>query len=434
MKVRRYFAPDMRTALAAARREQGGDAIIVGQRRVEGGLELITADEYNETLLAAFTPAEPARMVARADETAPAPAAGGAVARASQPPAAGTSAEGKAAAASQATSSPRTGTAQAETPWTREPVIEQMRNELRSLRSLLQNQFASLAWTDLRQRRPLWAYVLRRALGAGVNPRLARKLVQRVQGSLSLDHGWERFVVLFTRLLRVTGDDLMTRGGAAVLLGPTGVGKTTLVCKLAAQFALKHGNRTVALITADSQRFAAHEQLRSFGRITGITVRAVAGVDELLPALESVCDRKLILVDTAGMSRGDRNLDATLAALRASAAVVQSYIVASAATPARDLDDTFARYAPVSPVGVMLTKLDETTQLAPALSAAILRRLPIVFVSGGQRIPEDCEAAVAERLVRRALGGAVEMHAENSEVDLMMEEVFNGNGSAHAHA
>ena len=446
MKVRRYFAPDMRTALAAARREQGGDVIILGQRRVEGGLELITADEYDEALLAAFTPrksgstttapAETAKSVAQAYSIAEPPATRKATERApgAKPVAKVGTERPRPATKEPATTRPGNAV-QGDTLWTREPVMEQMHNELRSLRGLLQQQFATLAWNDLRQRHPLWAYLLRRAVSVGVSPRLARELVQHVAGSLSFDQGWEKFLALFAQRLRVTGDDLLTEGGAAVLVGPTGVGKTTLVCKLAAQFALRHGNRAVALITADSQRIAAHQQLRSFGRIMNIPVRSVSGVDELLPALDSVYDRKLILVDTAGMSHRDDRLDVTLAALRDCTPLVKTYVVASTATQGRDLEGIFERYRAASPVATMLTKLDETSYLGPALSAVILHELPVAYASGGQRIPEDCEAAVADRLVRRALivAGA-DKHVEKSEVDLMMEELFSGGGKVHAQA
>jgi len=475
MKVRRYFAPDMRTALAAARREQGADVMIIGQRKVDGGLELITADEYDEEILAAYTPPKPSfravvddsdeaeapAQTARKPDTAsrspaPAPQRSGVKPyvfpqapanerrpAAAEPAARPTSVRGQAAPAARAeagananhSESRGSGAVRGEPLWTREPIMDQMQQELRSLRGLLQQQFATLAWSDMRQRNPLGAYLLRRAVGAGVTPRLARELAQGVSTTLSFDQGWEKFLNLYSQRLRVSGDELMQRGGAAVLVGPTGVGKTTLVCKLAARFALKHGAREVALITTDSQRIAAHEQLRSFGRIMGIPVRVAAGVEELLPALDAVYDRKLVLVDTAGMGPRDRRIDITLAALRDCAPLVRAFVVASAATPARDLEAIFARYAPVMPAGVMLTKLDDATLLAPALSAAILHQLPVAYVSGGQRIPEDVEVAAASSLVKRAIAATpAESQVERGEVDLMMEELFRGGDKVHARA
>jgi flagellar biosynthesis protein FlhF len=490
----------MKTALAAARREQGADVMIIGQRRVDGGLELITADEYGEEILASYTPPKSSfRAVvddseedARNDAIAaaklsgsnavnPAARANNAGAATANKPAlvrpyvfpqvppsqparpAPTANNSRAANATNnsSTESNRTSAAAAvnaaskttvarpanaaaartddrpvnEALWTREPVIEQMHRELRSLRGLLQQQFATLAWTDMRQKHPLAAYLLRRAVGAGISAPLARELAQQVESTLTFDQGWEKFLGLFARRLQIGGNDLLERGGAAVLLGPTGVGKTSLICKLAAQFALKHGAGNVALVTADSQRIAAHEQLRSFGRIMGIPVRIAAGVEELLPVLDEVYDRKLVLVDTAGMGHRDRRLDVTLSALKDTAPLMRPYLVASAATQARDLDAILARYAVVTPAALMLTKLDEASWLAPALSAAILHKLPVAYVSGGQRIPEDCVAASARTLVHRALlAMPTESQAGRGEVDLMMEELFRGGDKVHARA
>jgi flagellar biosynthesis protein FlhF len=507
VKVRRYFAPDMKTALAAARREQGADVMIIGQRRVDGGLELITADEYDEEIMAAYTPPKSTfrTVVDDRDDEAPPPRRRSSdrndavenapvtpanvrpVAAESKPPvvrpyvfpqvpptqparpaagnrrsdavqaaaveqertsaAAAVTASVKAASSGAQTSRPQPTRQpasdrreQRDQPvndrlWTREPVIEQMHEELRSLRGLLQQQFATLAWSDMRQRHPLAAYLLRRAVGAGIAPKLARDIAQQIEGSLSFDQGWEKFLGVFAQQLKVGGNDLIERGGAAVLLGPTGVGKTTLICKLAAQFALKHGARNVALVTADSQRIAAHEQLRSFGRIMGIPVRVAAGVEELLPVLDEVYDRKLVLVDTAGMGHRDRRLEVTLSALRDTAPLLRPYLVCSAATQARDLEAILERYSVVSPAAVMLTKLDEATWLSPVLSAAILHKLPVAYVSSGQRIPEDCEPASARALVHRALTSMpAEMQAGRGEVDLMMEELFRGGDKVHARA
>jgi flagellar biosynthesis protein FlhF len=452
MKVRRYFAPDMRSALAAARREQGADVMIVGQRRVDGGLELLTAEGDEAEVMRVFAPAGAASRASadsdtdeaaivtiaskHTDATPPASPHKAPVASATnlagakrrvapqvsaQVPAtaikapkrpeqstgtrAGTRVKQQGSPATNGAPA-KASVAHSQTLWTHEPVIEQMHNELRSMRGLLQQQTAAQAWNALRQRHPMAAHLLRRSVSVGVAPRLAQGLVQIVPGSLSFDQGWEKFHHLFAQRLRVTGDELLERGGAAVLLGPTGAGKTTLACKLAAQFALRHGKGSVALVTADSQRIAAHEQLRSFGRIMGMPVRVIAGVEQLRPAIEEVYDHRLVLVDTAGMSHRDRRLDATFAAIRDCAPLVRPYLVASAATQARDLNAIFARYAPVSPAAVTLTKLDEASYLAPALSAAIVHQLAVAYVSAGQSIPEDCEVASAERLVARALGTA----------------------------
>lgn len=439
MKVRRYLAADMRTALAEARREQGAEVVILSNRRVAGGIEIITADEYDEALIAAFTPKkETARPREEKGIAAEPPQAGAEPVASGQPavdlPPAPVEA-GKPAPPPVERRQPATGdTVLRETLWTREPVVEQMRAELRSLRGLLQQQFASLAWGTLGATHPLWASLLRKAACLGMNAGLSRELVQQVPETLTHEQAWRRFLALFTKRLAVEGDSLMTQGAAAAFVGPTGVGKTTLIAKLAARFALTHGARTVALITADSQRIAAREQLRSIGRILGIPVRVVGGAEELSLALESVYDRRLILVDTAGLSHRDAKVDEALGVLRECAPLLKTYVVASAATQARDLEQMLIRYAPVRPGAVMLTKLDETQYLAPALSAAILAGLPIAYVSAGQRIPEDCEAARAHALVSRAVAAARDRGDDDNEVDFAMEELFSAGVDRYAGA
>jgi flagellar biosynthesis protein FlhF len=414
MKVRRYIAPDMRTALLEARRDQGEDVVILTNRRLGDSVELITADDYDESLLAAFTPKRDAAAATAAPAEAAIPAR--AEASPSAPPAA-----------------PAVGAVMRETLWTRDSVFEQMQAELRSLRDMLQQQFAGLAWGAMGHTHPLWAGLLRRASRLGISARLARQLVQEVPEDLPVETGWRRLLALFARRLGIEGDRLLAAGGIAALVGPTGVGKTTLMAKLAARHALVHGPDSVALISADSQRIAAHEQLRSFGRILGIPVRVAGGAEELALALQAVCDRRLVLVDTAGMNHRDARVGEALAELLPRSPLLRTYVVVSAATQGRDLEQILDRYAPARPVAVMLTKLDETQYLAPALSAAILNDLPVAYVCGGQRIPEDCEPARAHALVSRAVAAVAGVGDDDCiETDLALEEVFGAGERGHA--
>ena len=448
MKVRRYVAPDMRTALAAARRDQGPDVVILSNRRIDGGVELITADEYDVQLLESFKPpqrnqsatAAPAAEEDRTPEirvederqNSTAEATRHTVTAAYAPPEADAERAEKRAPTIATRSKP--ADLHSENLWTREPVIEQMRDELRSLRGLLQQQVAGLAWGDLGHSHPLWAGLLRKAAVLGMAPRLAHEIAQTIPESLPMENAWRRFLALFAKRLQVEDDSLMTQGGTVALVGPTGVGKTTMIAKLAARFALKHGPQSVALITADAQRIAAHEQLRSIGRILGIPVRVIDGPGELVSALQAVMDRRLVLVDTAGMSHRDTRVDQMLDALRRCSPLLRTYVVMSAATQGRDLDAILECYGAARPVAAMLTKLDETAYLAPALSAAIMHKLPIAYVSAGQHIPEDLDVARAHSLVSRAVAAATgAIQPDASDGDLTMEELFTMAEGEHVY-
>ncbi len=204
--------------------------------------------------------------------------------------------------------------------------------------------------------------------------------------------------------------DVMSLGGVVALVGPTGVGKTTTVAKLAARYALRHGYDQVALVTTDSYRIAAHEQLRTYARILGIPVRVANDENELRTTLDNLADRSLVLIDTAGMSQRDRRLAEQFRTLVAGAPAVQTYAVLAANTQAATLDEVVGAFQGAELDGCVLTKLDECTSLGGILSTIMERHLPLAFFSDGQRVPEDIYPATPELIAERveALAGGTE--------------------------
>jgi len=368
MKVKRYFAEDMRSALAMVREAQGPDVVILSNRSVEGGVELITTDEDASE--------EALREAARAHAgQAAGPAAAGKVS-----PAAG---------------------AGAETLWTREPMMERMQAELAALRRLVETQIAGLAWGERARREPLRADVQRRLVGIGITPAVADALVARLPEATDSAAAWRRALVLLAESLPVAGKSLL-EGGVFALVGPTGVGKSTLLAKLAAHFALERGAEELALVSTDERRLGAHEQLRSFGRILGVPVWTAADGEALARALDAAGGRRLVLVDTpGGLSAQDvAELGETLAA---GGPALKALLCVDALAQSRALQNALAALAPLAPAGCCITKLDEAGSLGPALSAVITAELPLHYLSTGRGIPEDLEPAVRHRLVARAV-------------------------------
>ncbi len=398
MKVRRYVAPDMRSALAMVREQQGPEVIILSNRSVDGGVELITADDEQ----AAAEHAAAAAVRRAAASVAPVPA--GPVAPAPARPAAPTS----------------------EALWTREPLAESMREELQQLRRLVEGQMAGLAWGELGRRHPLRAGMLRRLVRLGLSPRLAEAIAAEVPDGLDLKQAWVRTLETLARRLPIGGDRILGEGGVYALVGPTGVGKSTLIAKLAVRHALAHGPGSVALVTTDDRRIGAHDQLRNFGRIIGVPVWTAATAAELRNALDAALDRRLILIDTAGAGHRDARLPALATLLAAGQPQLEPVLVLSAVTHDRVLTETVRSYAPMAPRGCICTKIDETASLGAVLGAALEARLPLLYASGGQRIPEDLEVASAGRLVRDAVRLAAATEAE----DVVVETAFEG--PAHA--
>lgn len=445
MKVRRYIAPDIRSALNQVRDAQGPDAVILSQRKVDGGIEVITADGNTGSLIANSPNDRPqiARSRAASNE------AYSAIASQSQ------SSDSMSRVPSRRNSGIPTpeqvvkeplsdkpdarekgwnwigqcATSRTETLWTHEPLLEQMRGELKSLRRMLESQMASLAWGDVGRRHPLQAVLLRKLVRLGVTPTLARRLAQQVPDGLDDEAAWRRVLGLFCRSLPVAQESILAQGGVVALMGPTGVGKTTLIGKLAIRFALKHGRDSVALVTVDNRRIGAFEQLRSFGGLAGLPVWTVGTGQDLREVLDTVYDKQLILIDTAGMGCRDPHLAEQMDVIQGCSPRLRCYVVVSATTDSQGLDQIIGSYRSIDPVGCLITKLDEATSLGAALSAAIEHSLPIAYTSSGQRIPEDLEVAQGPNLVSRAV--TIMRQRRKEEDDLFMETMFDGD-SAYA--
>src|SRR5690606_23772880 len=156
-----------------------------------------------------------------------------------------------------------------------EPETERLRSELKDLRLLLETQLASLAWNDLNRRMPARARVLRQFAALGVDPNLARELVASMKAAQSARDAWRLPLSRFADRLPLATRDLADLGGVYAFVGPTGVGKTTTIAKIAARHVLKHGAESIALVSTDTYRIGARDQLLTFARILGTPMHAV---------------------------------------------------------------------------------------------------------------------------------------------------------------
>jgi flagellar biosynthesis protein FlhF len=390
MRIQRYFAEDMRQALRKVREAQGPDAVILSTRKVQGGVEVFAAADYDET-----------ELVGQADPPAARPSP-----RESRPPAPGAD-----------PARPARGAAPAG-----EATLDGLREELQSIRGLLERQLSGLAWGELGRRQPHRAALLRRLAGLELAPRLVRELVSEVPPSAPLEAAWRQVLGVLAHRILVADGELLEDGGVVALVGSTGVGKTTTVAKLAARFALRHGAEHVALLTTDSFRVGAVEQLRTYAKLMGIPVRVVGGRDEIRSALEDVADRRLVLIDTAGMSQRDIRLSEQLAVIQDGSPLARAYVVLSATAQRLALEEVVAAFRGARLEGCILTKLDEATDLGAALSVVVEHRLKVAFVSDGQRVPEDLRPARAHHLVSKAVG-AMQRHGQTCD-DESLELTF----------
>jgi flagellar biosynthesis protein FlhF len=380
MKIKTYSAPDMRQALRLVRDEQGPDAIILSSRQSPEGVQVTVAVDP-EGLLAV-------------DE---APAAAPAFATTGGTEFATLLANATAAAASAAPTPTAATSATAVDP--------QVGAELRSMRHLLEWQLSQLAWNDLTRRAPALAELLKELTEMGVSSTLATTLLGELPAGLSSEDAQRRALAHLARHLAVTGDALLDHGGRVAFVGPTGIGKTTGIAKLAARWVMRHGTRDIALISMDDQRFGAHEQLRVLGRLLGVECYTLSDPAELPQLLQRLPLHRMVLIDTAGISPRDAHVEAHAKALVdvAGPAQIDIWLTLSAGAQAGVLEEALQKFAIYGPRAVMLTKLDEAASLGGALSALVVAGLPLSYVSEGPRIPEDLAPARAHQLVARAV-------------------------------
>jgi flagellar biosynthesis protein FlhF len=232
---------------------------------------------------------------------------------------------------------------------------------------------------------------------------LGQELVAQLPTDVDIEQGWHQMLGILSHQIEVTDDDILTRGGIVALVGPTGVGKTTCVAKLAARYSLRHGNRQVALISTDSYRIGAQEQLMNFGRILDVPTYAVNDAKELSDRLKDLADKRLVLIDTAGMSQRDIHLSEQLQTLSDCSSRIKTYLVMAANTQASALREVTRTFSKSQLEGCILTKIDETSILGDALSTLIRYQLPIAYFSDGQRVPEDMHPARAHSMISRAV-------------------------------
>jgi len=295
----------------------------------------------------------------------------------------------------------------------------EMITELRSMRGLIEQRFGALAFMEKLQRQPRQAQLTQKLLECGFSPSLSRKLVESLPNDVE-ENEWAASVLERNLPTGEQEQALEDQGGVFALIGSTGVGKTTSTAKLAAAFATKHGAANLGLITLDAYRIAAHEQLRTYGRILGVPVHTAHDRASLEDLLELLSGKKLVLIDTAGMAQRDSRTRELLEML--SHRSIQRLLVINAAAQGETVEDVLVAYSAGGCRGVILSKMDEAVKLGPALDALIRRKLKVLAVANGQRVPEDWHRLSANALVQRALrgGGSPAWKLDSGDVNIVV--------------
>lgn len=400
----------MREAIRLVREEQGADAVILSNRRVPGGVEVVAATDYDAALVqsaALRSEPMPERSAPMASPASPPPLPASQAAtlrqtteRPPSPPAPNAPPPRSPAAALPVTPPPP------------EPLSavaaaaalgnDQLSREIQTLRALLEEQLAGLRWGDMQKHRPRQAAALRALANLGIEPDLARSIAEEMPESADPERARFLPLGLLSRRLPVNVADPILDGGMIALVGPTGVGKTTTIAKLAARYAAHNGVRDIALVTADHYRIGAQEQLYTYARLLGVPVHAVGPSDSLPTLLARLSDRKLVLVDSAGLSQNDAALGGQIEQLKLCGPSLKTWLVIAGNAQPGAQADAVERFGAVGLDGCVLTKIDEAHRIGGALSVAMRTRLRITYFTDGQRVPEDLHLARADRLVLQA--------------------------------
>lgn len=398
MNAKKFIAATSRDALRMVRDELGPDAVVLSNRKAGDSVEIVAvaAEEFAGLTQAREVPPVPVRPV-------PAPRA--------KPPVAAT------------------------VPEAAQPIALQEQqgilDEIKSMRSMVQEQLACMSWSDMQQRDPQRSRMLRDLLNAGFSPALSRQLLDRMPADAGLP--WLRQVLGLNLRVATQEEDVVVRGGVVALIGPTGVGKTTTTAKLAARAVVRYGADRVALITTDSYRIGAHEQLRIYGKILGVSVQAVRDTEDLRLTLSALKNKHLVLIDTIGMGQRDSRVAAQREMFDACG--VQRLLLLNATSSGDTLDDVVRIYSGPGVIGCIPTKLDEAVSLGPVLDAAVRHKLALHYVANGQRVPEDLHEVNLEYLLHRAFkpsGKAPSFIVKELEFPALMAGVGAPAGVSHA--
>ena len=386
MNVKKFSANTSREAWRLVRDALGPDAVILSNKTVNGVVEILALASEDMSSLA--SPAADKEPVISESTLA----AFSAKRRADQDQAAGLAG---------ALESARVNALAGAVPGAD---MQEVMNEIRSMRGMLEAQLAEISWSSEQRREPVKAAVLREMLAAGFSASLARFLTQKTPAGGTAEGGLNWIKAVLARNLSIMDDEseVLEKGGVFALVGPTGVGKTTTTAKLAARCVMRHGPGKLALITTDGYRIGGYEQLRIYGKILGVMVHSVKDEADLRIALDELRGKHTVLIDTVGVSQRDKMVAEQVAMLSGAGTPIKRLLCLSATSTGETLSEVVRAYQGDKLAGCIMTKLDEAATIGNVLDVVIRQKLNLYYVANGQRVPEDLHVANQQYLVDRA--------------------------------
>ena len=292
------------------------------------------------------------------------------------------------------------------TPVLAQDLSPRISRELHAMKDLIEDRFNTLNWLGQARQNPIQANLMLKLIRAGFSPTLSRTILERMPGAAGAAQCMAWLMDVLERNLHTAapGTALQQEGGIFALVGATGVGKTTSAAKLAGLCARIHGPGSVGLITLDSYRVGAQEQLRAYGKMLGIVAHLAHDRAALQDLLGLLANKKMVLIDTTGLAPRDPRKREMMDLLDLPG--VQRLLVLNAGGHGDTLEDTVSHFKLATAQQVIFSKIDEAVKLGPVLDVAIRHQLVLRGVTTGQRVPEDWDAANANKLVRACMRSA----------------------------
>ncbi len=392
MAPHKIIAATTTEALKLVREQVGGDALVLSTRDTPEGVEIV-----------AISPEALAKMSQRTEvKAAPAASPSADLAATFKPPV--------------SSFSPNVPLSSANVPAAKDNPedkrVDKLLAEFSEVKQLLQTHLSARAWDDMQAQSSEKAEALRILLNAGFSPQLCGEIADQLsaQGPSEV-HLMDRLQALLESKIQTLDPlSVFDPGGVFAFIGPTGVGKTTAIAKIAARCVLRYGRGQLALLTTDTFRIGAQEQLKVYAKIIGVPVVSLRDSEDLASKLSSMKDRRVILLDTAGVSQRDTQMLEQSQLLLEGAPALKRILVMSSTTDLRTQEDVILMYQMAEKneksravTAAIITKTDEAAQIGPVLDCLIRHQLPLMFLANGQRVPEDLSQANTAYLSHRAL-------------------------------
>ncbi len=424
MKIRRFYSNNMRNALRQVTEEFGEDAAILSSQKTPSGVEVIAALDYDEDLLPSKLMELEDTSEVSADKTSQGLSAPyeeqqeavnsmdksdtniEEIAQHRKDKLLETLSNGKHSLTESGVngSALKSQLTKANTlEWSTDPGLAAMREELGLMRNMMSEQLKGLGWERFTEKQPVKAMLKRRFASLGICSSISEQLIANVKVGQDAECSWQNLLVLLSKSISTSNENLFNAGGVFAFMGPTGAGKTTSIAKIAARFVIKHGTDSVGLISTDNYRISAQQQLASFARLLSIPMATVSSSRSIDHLINQFGNKKLILIDTAGMSKNDTAIAKQLDSLSKTTREVKRFLLMPATNQQAVLEQSIDLFKPYSPYSVIISKLDEAASLGEVLSLLIKNKLPVAFTTDGQRVPEDIRLARNHHLVSKAV-------------------------------